>query len=107
MDRLKSSRGAIGGRIEGMGRVDGLSRGGWWSRLMGGGTTTAEGTEEEDEVVLWGGVGSFKWEDIEGVEVEWGCSGLGMVKVGKDATRVDKIEQGDGLDDVKRFIWDA
>jgi signal recognition particle receptor subunit beta len=99
MDRLKSARGAVGGRIEGMGRVA-SSGGSWWSRLFGGGGgSVSEGEEvEEDEGLVWGAKGPWRWEDIEGVETEWAASGLGSIR---DA----KGEAGQGLDELKEFLW--
>jgi signal recognition particle receptor subunit beta len=107
MDRLKSARASTSGRIEGMSKVASSSSS-WWKRLFGG-STAPIGDEDEgdDEGLIWGGQGPFKWEDIDGVEVEWGCSALGMVKVGKDAMSSGKdtaVEEGDGLDDVKKFL---
>jgi signal recognition particle receptor subunit beta len=99
MDRLKSARGAVGGRIEGMGRVA-SSGGSWWSRLFGGGGgSVSEGEEvEEDEGLVWGTKGPWRWEDIEGVETEWAASGLGSIR---DA----KGDAGQGLDELKEFLW--
>lgn len=117
MDRLKGARGAAGGRIEGMGRVAG-GGGGWWARLFvwgsGGGAGAEAGADEqeqdEDETLLWGGKGPFRWEEVEGLEIEWGASGLGMVsvvKAGKEGIATEEAEEGDGLDAVKRFLWEC
>ncbi|WVQ71429.1 hypothetical protein IAR50_000966 [Cryptococcus sp. DSM 104548] len=103
MDRLKSTRASSGGRIEGMSRVAGSSTG-LWGRIFGsgsganGGGVEGEG-EEDDESLVWGGKGPFKWEDVEGVEIEWGASGLG-------APREGELEEGNGLDELKTFLWD-
>lgn len=117
MDRLKSARvNSSGGRIEGMSKVA-TSGGGWFSRLFGGsargGGSVAEGEGEgdEDESLIWGTKGPFRWEDIEGVDIEWGCSGLGMVDVGQKVEKGEKEQAteargGDGLDDVMRFLSD-
>lgn len=106
MDRLKSSRGAAGGRIEGMSKVAGSSSG-LWTRLFGApAIAEADGETEDDESLVWGGKGPFRWEDVEGVEVVWGASALGMVKIGKEAGGAQEGEQGDGLDDLKRFLWE-
>ncbi|WVQ78139.1 hypothetical protein IAT38_000220 [Cryptococcus sp. DSM 104549] len=102
MDRLKSARGGSGGKIEGMGRVAGTS-GGWFSRLFGGGAAgvEVEGEGEDDEGLVWGGKEAFRWEDIEGVDIEWGASGLG-------ATKVDtETQSGNGLDELKSFLWEV
>ncbi|WVR05029.1 hypothetical protein IAU60_002041 [Kwoniella sp. DSM 27419] len=107
MDRLKSSREASGGKIEGMGRVAGGSSAGFFGRLFGSsgaGVSETADEGEEDEGLIWGGKGPFRWEDVEGVEVEWGASGLGVPTRDK-AGEGDK-QQGNGLDQVKRFIWD-
>ena len=64
------------------------------------------GEGEDDETLIWGGRGPFKWEDVEGLEIEWGASGLGAVNTGKTSA-VEASEQGDGLNDLKRFLWDA
>lgn len=97
MDRLKQSRASTGGRIEGIGRVQSSSTG-LWTRLFGSGRSVPdEGTEiEEDESLVWGGKGAFRWEDVEGVEVEWAVSALGPVK----ATG----EDGQGLAEVKEWL---
>ncbi|WVO21830.1 uncharacterized protein IAS62_003144 [Cryptococcus decagattii] len=101
MDRLKSTRGETGGKIEGIGKVAGTS-GGFFSNLFGGRAGDAGGEDEgdEDESLIWGGKGPFKWEDVEGVEVEWGASGLGATKGKTEA------ENGNGLDELKAFLWD-
>lgn len=100
MDRLKQSRASTGGRIEGIGRVQssgGTGLAGWWKRLFGGGAVIADdGEVEEDESLVWGGKGSFKWEDVEGVEVEWGVSALGGVKASG--------EVGEGLREVEEWL---
>ncbi|TYJ54753.1 hypothetical protein B9479_004601 [Cryptococcus floricola] len=101
MDRLKSTRASTGGRIEGMSRVAGSSTG-FFARIFGsgGGASGAEGEgEEDDESLVWGGKGPFRWEDVEGVEVEWAASGLGVPKEGD-------VEEGNGLDELKAFLWD-
>lgn len=97
MDRLKQARAATGGRIEGIGRVQ-SSGGSFWKRLFGGGAVGAadEADAEEDEGLVWGGKGPFRWEDIEGVEIEWAASALGPSK----ATG----EEGTGLDEVREWL---
>ena len=111
MDRLKTARGAggVGGRIEGMGRVAGSSGGSWFARLFGVSRARSEENEGEgegdgDEGLIWGGKGPFRWEDVEGVEVEWGVSGLGMVSTGKPAVGDGDGEQGDGLSELEAFL---
>ncbi len=110
MDRLKSARGGggVGGRIEGMGKVAGTGGGGWFSKMFGGGRyvviSDANGDDHEDEGLTWGGKGPFRWEDVEGVDVEWGVSGLGMVNVGKEVVQVKGGEKGDGLNELKAFL---
>jgi signal recognition particle receptor subunit beta len=113
MDRLKSARVSSGGRIEGISRVATTSL---WSRLFGGGVVVPEeDTETEvDETLIWGSEkGSFRWEEVEGVDVQWGASGLGMVSVGRPGreaevmpTVSESVDGGNGLDEVKRFLWD-
>ena len=76
-----------------MSKVAGTSRG-WFSSSNSG------ESEVEDEAIVWGGRGPWKWEN-SGVEVHWGCSALGMVHKG------DVAEEGDGLTEVKEFLWDA
>lgn len=76
--------------------------GGWFGKLFSS-SGEVEGEVEEDETLVWGGKGGFKWEDVDGVEVDWGCSALGMVSLVKE----DKAgEQGNGLDEVRNFLWD-
>jgi signal recognition particle receptor subunit beta len=98
MDRLKSARWASGGRIEGMGRV--ATQRGWWARLFGSAEPVAENTEDE-EALVWGGPGAWNWDDVEGVDVEWGVTGLGGAK-----PLTDELEEGDGLQDLTDFFWD-
>ena len=106
MDRLKGARGSTGGKIEGMGKVPGASTGGFFGKLFGGAPVEDGGEGEEDETLIWGGRGPFKWEDVEGVDIEWAASGLGMVKMGKEVSG-QEAEEGDGLDDLKRFLWEC
>jgi signal recognition particle receptor subunit beta len=103
MDRLKAARTAgVGGRIEGMSKVASGGRG-WFGKLFAG--AEVEGEVEEDEGLVWGGKGPFGWEDIDGVEIEWGCSALGMVNMAGTGAAKDG-EQGNGLDEVRTFLWD-
>ncbi|WWC61303.1 uncharacterized protein I303_103884 [Kwoniella dejecticola CBS 10117] len=108
MDRLKAARGGSGGKIESMGKVTGgSSSSGFFARLFGGaGAGLAEGEEGEgeDESLIWGGKGPFDWNDVEGLEVSFGATGLGAVGAGKDKAG---SEEGNGLDEIKQFIWDA
>ncbi|WWC85295.1 uncharacterized protein L201_000157 [Kwoniella dendrophila CBS 6074] len=109
MDKLKSSRGGSGGKIEGMSRVSGSSSGSFFSRLFGSGSANTsvglgEGDEEIDENLIWGGKGSFDWNDVEGVEISFGASGLGIPS--NDNSQKEK-EQGNGLDEIKNFIWEV
>ncbi|WWD15760.1 hypothetical protein CI109_100182 [Kwoniella shandongensis] len=109
MDRLKSARGGSGGKIEGMGKVAGSTSGSWFSRLFGGGSSggvsvsEGEGEGEEDEALVWGGKGAFRWEDVEGIDIEWAASGLGAVRGEKEK---GDVEEGNGLDEVRRFLWE-
>lgn len=98
MDRLKSARSASGGRIEGMGRV--ATQQSWWAKLFGTPEPVAENTEDE-EALVWGGAGAWSWDDVEGVEVEWGVTGLGA-----PAKLTEEGEQGDGMQDLTDFLWD-
>jgi signal recognition particle receptor subunit beta len=101
MDRLKSARAAgVGGRIEGMSKVATTGRG-WFGKLFAG--AEVEGEVEEDEGLVWGGKGPFRWEDVDGVEVDWGCSALGMVNM---VSAAKEAEQGNGLDELRNFLWD-
>ncbi|WRT66952.1 uncharacterized protein IL334_003917 [Kwoniella shivajii] len=108
LDRLKSSRGGSGGKIEGMGKVAGTSNAGFFSKILGfgGGSVDVggQGDEGEDESLIWGGKGPFKWEDVEGVEIEWGASGLGVVSNGPND---QEKGEGNGLDELRRFIWEV
>lgn len=99
MERLKTARGAggVGGRILGMSRVQ--TRQGFWARLFGSNQAETEGEEAEDEALIWGGQGPWSWDDIEGVEVVWGASGIG------GATAIGAGGDGD-LDEVNDFLWD-
>ncbi|BEJ12858.1 hypothetical protein CspHIS471_0300320 [Cutaneotrichosporon sp. HIS471] len=98
MDRLKSARSASGGRIEGMGRV--ATQRGWWARLFGAPEPVAENTEDE-EALVWGGPGAWNWDDVEGVDVEWGVTAVGGAK-----PLTEECEEGDGLQDLTDFFWD-
>ncbi|WWC69623.1 uncharacterized protein I206_103566 [Kwoniella pini CBS 10737] len=106
MDRMKSARGGSGGKIESMGKVSGGASAGFFARLFGSGGGAVEGEEGEgeDESLIWGGKGQFDWNDIEGLEISFGASGLGSVSEGKEK---GEREVGNGLDEVKSFIWDA
>lgn len=105
MDRLKAARGAVGGRIEGMSRVATSGGGSWWSRLFGGSSSAAAPTAgddaeaEEDEALVWGGKGGFRWEDVEGVEIEWGASALGSLK-----DVAGSSGEGEGLSELKEWV---
>jgi signal recognition particle receptor subunit beta len=105
MDRLKAARAAgVGGRIEGMSKVSSGGRG-WFGRLLA--SAEVEGEVEEDEGLVWGGKGPFRWEDIDGVEIEWASSALGMVNMANGASGALKEgEQGNGLDKLRNFLWD-
>ena len=71
---------------------------------MGG---SREDEEGEEEGLIWGGRGSFRWEDVEGVEVLWASSALGVAKTGKEKEVAKDATDGDGLDDLKRLLFDA
>ncbi|KAK6902740.1 signal recognition particle receptor subunit beta [Kwoniella mangroviensis CBS 8886] len=106
MDRLKATRtkSGAGGKIESMGKVAGTSSSGFFAKLFGGGTSGVglEGEDEgEDESLIWGGKGGFSWDDVEGVEITFGASGLGPVGAKKEE------KEGNGLNEVKSFIWDV
>ncbi|EIW69523.1 hypothetical protein M231_03243 [Tremella mesenterica] len=103
MDRLKSSRASASGKIEGMSKVSGVGTS-FWSRLFGGTVEVeGEGEGEEDEGLVWGGRGMFKWEDVEGVEIIWAASGLGVVRSGSGV--IDENEsEGNGLDELKGLL---
>lgn len=100
MERLKTARGAggVGGRIQGMSKVQ--TRQGFWARLFGSSKAEAEAEDGEDEGLIWGGQGPWSWDDIEGVEVVWGASGLGETKpIGEEGAEGD-------LGEVKDFLWE-
>lgn len=99
MDRLKAARSASAGRIEGMGRV--ATRRGWFSRLFGSAAEPVAENTEDEEALVWGGAGAWNWDDVEGVEVEWGVSALG-----KPQALTAETEEGDGLVDVSDFFMD-
>ncbi|ORX39712.1 signal recognition particle receptor beta subunit-domain-containing protein [Kockovaella imperatae] len=113
MDRLKSARGTQSGKIEGMSRVP-SSTTSFWSRLFGGSNVavSSEGLENEDaEGLIWGGKGPFSWNDVEGVEVKWGCTALGGAKSSSTAAEMkmakeesDEEKGPDGLDDLRDFL---
>ena len=91
-----------------MSRVSGTG-GGWWSRLFGTGAAAAgeaDGEGEEDESLIWGEKGGFRWEDVEGVDVEWAASGLGMVQVIEKATDKENDTEGNGLDELRALLGD-
>lgn len=102
MERLKAACGAggVGGRIEGMSGV--ASGGGFWSRLFGGGNTEPDANAEDDEALIWGGNGPFRWEDVEGVEVDWAVTGLGPASSEK---ATEEQARGNGLDELTDFMW--
>ena len=106
MDRLKQTRAATGGRIEGISSVASSSKG--WTRFFGIGQSSraveGDGEVEEDEGLVWGGKGGFKWQDIEGVEIAWGAAALGPI--GKAALTDGSAEIGEGLRDVREWMWD-
>lgn len=83
------------------------SGGGWFGKLFSASSAAStgevDGELEEDEGLVWGGKGGFRWEDVDGVEVDWACSALGMVSVVKAEK---EGEQGDGLDELRTFLWD-
>ncbi|WWD01599.1 hypothetical protein V866_008544 [Kwoniella sp. B9012] len=106
MDRLKATRtkSGAGGKIESMGKVAGTSSSGFFVRLFGNASTGVglEGEDEgEDESLIWGGKGGFSWDDVEGVQITFGASGLGPVAAMKGE------KEGNGLDEVKSFIWEV
>ena len=57
------------------------------------------------DALVWGGKGPFRWEDVDGVEVQWGCTALGGVRT-KDWGLEKQQEGGDGLDELREFIWE-
>ncbi|KAL1411214.1 hypothetical protein Q8F55_002165 [Vanrija albida] len=105
MDRLKASRGSggVGGRIEGMGRVASGGKS-FWARLFGSAAAEEpDAGNEDDEALVWGSAGAFRWEDVEGVEVSFGTSGVGAAKaVGAGSV----ADAGNGLDELNDFLWD-
>jgi signal recognition particle receptor subunit beta len=76
---------------------------GWFGKLFA--SAEVEGEVEEDEGLVWRGKGPFRWEDVDGVEVEWGCSSLGPVNMASSAKAGDQ-GTGNGLDDLRYFLWD-
>lgn len=59
----------------------------------------ADGDGEDDEALVWGGKGGFRWEDVEGVDIEWGSSALGSLRELKDTEA-----EGEGLAELKEWI---
>jgi signal recognition particle receptor subunit beta len=115
MDRLKSSRSTIGGKIESISAVSSGNKGSVFAtllRLFGlGGTSGPTAGAEEDEVaeedaesLIWGEKDGFKWEDVEGVEIEWAVSG-GLLPGNErksDQSADDTSE--DGLKEVRNWL---
>lgn len=53
-----------------------------------------EGDGQEDEGLIWGGRGAFRWEDVEGVDIQWGVAALGPVVGAGSAGPASAGEQG-------------
>ncbi len=110
MGRLKAARGTVGGKIEGISavRTGGTGLLATLKGLLGmGGPASKARTQDvgadEAEELVWGDKGAFRWEDIEGVEVEWAVSGgLGP----RTTQTTGETEQGsqDELDDVREWL---
>ncbi|WVO16972.1 hypothetical protein L204_104658 [Cryptococcus depauperatus] len=101
MDRLKTTQGVSGGKVEGIDAVA-ASSSGFFSRLFSS-SAASQQDEEDDETLVWGGKGPFRWEDVEGVEIEWAASGLGAYK--SEQNERERVEEGNGLDSLKEFLW--
>lgn len=90
MNKLKSARGTSGGKIEGMSAVPVGSNGSLLGSVLaslglGGSKSGGNGRrkvilgedgEEDIEGLIWGTEGTFKWEDVDGVEISWAASEL-------------------------------
>ncbi len=113
MDRLKSSRSTIGGKIESISSVSSGKQVGVVASLLrlfgiGGrekGEVVDEVAEEDAEGLIWGDKGSFKWEDVEGVEIEWSVSSISADK--KNAaveTDAEDVVENDGLNEIRSWL---
>ena len=109
MDRLKSARGTTSGRIEGIDAVPltstsssffGLGRFFRSGRAGSKPTVLSEEGMDEAELMVWGQNGRFKWEEIEGVDVQWAASGMAVQAPGKTEGKQD------GLEDVRNWLSD-
>lgn len=111
MDRLKSSRSTIGGKIESISSVSSGKQVGVVASLLrlfgiGGGEKgemVDEVAEEDAEGLIWGDKGSFKWEDVEGVEIEWSVSSISADKKNPEGeNEAEDVE--DGLDEIRSWL---
>ncbi|KAL7420530.1 hypothetical protein Q5752_004481 [Cryptotrichosporon argae] len=107
LERLKAARaGGAGGRIEGMARVAG--GGGLWARLFGASAAEADAgagaSADDDDALVWGAKGAWRWDDVEGVEIEWAASALGAP--GQSGEQGGGEGEADGLDAVREFMYD-
>ena len=58
---------------------------------------------DEAELMVWGQNGRFKWEEIEGVDVQWAASGMTVQAPGKPEEKQGGV---DGLKDVRNWLSD-
>lgn len=115
MDRLKSARSTVGGKIEGMDAVPSGSSSSFVSSILeffGYGhsprmqvpSMLGNQTEEEAQMMIWGQHGRFKWEEIEGVDIEWAVSGMGADEAEEAAEEESISRNKDGLKEVRRWL---
>lgn len=120
MERLKASRGSTSGRIESISSIASAGSAPSLLNLFGllsfnkrqssGPVVLSEEGLEEAESMIWGQVGKFKWEEVDGVEVEWGVSGLAELQVGQKGVGSAKAEVGegdDGLNEVREWLYNV
>lgn len=68
-------------------------------------TEEDEEKEEDAEQMIWGKdpTGSFKWEEVDGVDVEWGASWV-VPSERDEAVDVEYESQEDGLRQLRRWL---
>jgi signal recognition particle receptor subunit beta len=112
MDRLKSARSTIGGKIESISSVSSGKQAGIVANILrlfgiGGrekGEIVDEVAEEDAEGMIWGDKGSFKWEDVDGVDIEWAVSSISAdnKRKAEDETEAEVVE--DGLEEIRSWF---
>lgn len=115
MDRLKSARGSTSGRIEGISSIPSSTSSTWnpFKLLFGNKAVpkqlvlSEEGIEEA-EAMIWGQPGRFKWEEVEGVTIDWAVSGLPEMQASnKIGVQDSKRNENDGLSEVRDWLQDV